>query len=126
MCFLGKPRDYSKNIWKNELIQKFDHKIRDRINICSALLRPGISISGTTMQSRTYNQYIDFVKYDTEQSLDWFMKNLNLTPTDYCFPFDDESEELKEILRSFGFKNFFGANRTTIEEIYAKKNNCNR
>ena len=45
VCFLGKPRDYSKNIWKNELIQKFDHKIRDRINICSALLRPGISIS---------------------------------------------------------------------------------
>jgi peptidoglycan/xylan/chitin deacetylase (PgdA/CDA1 family) len=56
----------------------------------------------------------EWIKEDTEKLLYWFNKYLKITPTSYCFPFNQESDNTKNILIDYGFKNFYGKNRINI------------
>lgn len=57
----------------------------------------------------------EYIKNDTEKLIDWFKCNLNIIPTDYCYPFNQKTEKLENILKMYGFINFYdGVNRIMI------------
>jgi hypothetical protein len=59
---------------------------------------------------------INFIKEDTELMLQWFEKNLNVSPDIYSFPHYIENRFQRSILKSYGFKEFYGASERSIVE----------
>ena len=49
------------------------------------------------------------IREDTELCLEWFRRHLGRVPESYCFPFNEYSPPLLEILRSYGFREFFAS-----------------
>jgi peptidoglycan/xylan/chitin deacetylase (PgdA/CDA1 family) len=61
------------------------------------------------------SEKIKHIKEDTELMLNWFRKELNFTPTKFCFPYNDDLNGLYKItLKKYGFKEFFGRERISI------------
>jgi hypothetical protein len=56
-------------------------------------------------------------KYDTERMIKWFDELLKIKPTHYCFPFNKEKLLMREILRRYGFTNFYGNERVPVEAL---------
>lgn len=59
---------------------------------------------------------LDLLKYDTEEMLEWFSKNLNIVPTIYTFPHYKEFSMMRLVLSTYGFNEFIGP-RKEIEEL---------
>lgn len=61
---------------------------------------------------------VDHIKKDTELMLEWFQSNLNYTPAQFCFPYNDDLGGMyKGILEGYGFLTFHGRERTPIEML---------
>lgn len=61
---------------------------------------------------------VDHMKKDTEAMLEWFEKNLNMTPTSFCFPYNDDGQGMyKAVLKKYGFVNFYGSERINVDEV---------
>ena len=104
-----------QNFWKKELIDSLAPIYKKiNVNIYSKLSIKGLNRINNKLSIRTHTQWINYIKEDTEKALEWFYNNFKLTPTKYCFPFNDESDTLKNILINYGFKKFYGKNRTEI------------
>jgi hypothetical protein len=83
-------------------------------------LRSRLSVTGYDVdygrfRRRTMEEYEEFVRTDTEMCLEWFRRHLGISPRKYCFPFNDESETLTEILTGYGFTEFYGRERVPLE-----------
>lgn len=58
----------------------------------------------------------NFIIEDTEKMIHWFSDKLKMVPTIYCFPYDNTSDNLINILKRYGFTKFFGAERIDIRD----------
>lgn len=95
--------------WKMERFKDFS-KIADQdFSIRSRLAFQGFDFNNGLLIRRSVSAWEDYIKYDTELCIHWMEQNLGLTPDLYCFPFNEHSEKLISILKSFGFKEFFAA-----------------
>jgi len=106
--------------WKLERINNIEHISLEAFSIRSKLAFKGYEIDGGKVIPRSENAWEDFIKYDTEQCLKWFERNLNFQPRIYGFPFNEYGDKLVSILKSFGFKQFFAARPKNREEITAR------
>jgi hypothetical protein len=95
--------------WK---LARFDNRpeisARD-LSIRSRLAFQGYYFKDEVLMRRTQTQWQDYIKNDTELCLRWMEDNLGVRPDHYCFPFNEYSDKLIAILKSYGFTRFFAA-----------------
>jgi hypothetical protein len=61
---------------------------------------------------------ITFMLEDTERMLNWFDTNLQFRPTAFCYPYNNDVDQLyTAVLQRAGFKQFFGRERTPVEML---------
>jgi peptidoglycan/xylan/chitin deacetylase (PgdA/CDA1 family) len=59
-----------------------------------------------------------YVIEDTKMMMSWFRENLNISPTKFCFPYNDDNHGLYEpVLKTQGFTEFYGRERIAIESL---------
>lgn len=69
---------------------------------------------------RSMVDQVDHMKMDTDLMMEWFDEKLGFTPTSFCFPYNDDVQGLyPAVLKRYGFVNFYGDERTNIDEILA-------
>lgn len=90
------------------------------MNRRSKLAYPGYSYSGEKLLKRSKTEWLDYIKFDTESCLAWFEKNLGFQPDKYCFPFNEYSPVLVEILKSYGFRQFYNGKSGDNQQIYRR------
>lgn len=54
--------------------------------------------------------------HDTKMMMKHFKQN-NLTPTSFCFPYNDDNEVYKCLLKQYGFTKFYGKERIDINVL---------
>jgi hypothetical protein len=79
--------------------------------IRSRLAYRGYTCKKGRLVRRSSQEWLDFVKYDTEACLEWFDAHLGYQPTDYCLPFNEFSRGLIAVLKGFGFTTFYNGRR---------------
>jgi hypothetical protein len=86
----------------------------------------GHSHSHTNLNSfSTLVEKVDYIKRDTETMLEWFQKNLGYEPTSFCFPYNDDMDGLyRGLLRKYGFTDFYGNERISVESLQPNRNIC--
>ena len=57
-----------------------------------------------------------WVKNDTEALLKWFKEQLDLVPTIYVYPFDEKTDKIEELLKTYNFTEFYGSNRASLAQ----------
>lgn len=103
----GKIKPVSR--WKKERFKDYPEGFEKEFAIRSKLAFQGYRLKNNCLSRRTETQWEDYIKYDTQQCLNWFEVNLGKVPDAYCFPFNEYTEKMISILKSCGFKKFFGA-----------------
>ncbi len=103
--------------WKRERIPEVKDISPEEFSIRSKLAFKGFEMCDQKVIPRSQTAWEDFIKYDTELCLRWFEQNLNIQPKMYAFPFNEYSSKLVNILKSFGFEQFFAARPKNKEEI---------
>ncbi|MGD8990850.1 MAG: hypothetical protein PVI00_05285 [Desulfobacterales bacterium] len=103
--------------WKLERIQAVKDIPLDEFSIRSKLAYKGVEVVGGKLIPRSEAAWEDYIKYDTERCLRWFDQNLKMQPRIYGFPFNEYSDKLVLILKSFGFEHFYAARPKNITEI---------
>jgi peptidoglycan/xylan/chitin deacetylase (PgdA/CDA1 family) len=78
------------------------------LSVRSRLAFQGYEYVRGELVERSPGEWLDYIRSDTEQCLEWFAGNLGFTPSLYCFPFNEYSETLLRELRSYGFTQFYG------------------
>ena len=61
------------------------------------------------------------LKRDTENMQSFFSKELKIRPSKFCFPYNKEIYGYQRMLRSNGYKDFFGSERIDIETLLKEK-----
>lgn len=66
----------------------------------------------------TLREKVEHIVKDTTLMLEWFDKNLGIRPTKFCFPYNDDCDQIYTgLLKSrFGFTEFYGKERATPDE----------
>jgi len=106
--------------WKMERFADFS-KIADQdFSIRSRLAFQGYDYHKGVLKRRSVQEWEDYIKEDTELCITWVEQNLGFRPDLYCFPFNEHNEKLISILKSFGFKEFFGARPAKSGDISAR------
>ena len=55
---------------------------------------------------------------DTKIMIKWFKENLNFKPTSFCYPYNNDIDGIyTQLLRTAGFTDFYGRERTAIESV---------
>lgn len=117
--------------WKTERFQNLPAGFEQEFALRSRLAFQGYRLENGRAVRRTEKEWEDDIKADTERSLEWFKVNLDLQPDRYCFPFNEYSEKLIAILKTYGFKTFYGARakgradiieRADVDRLVAPKN----
>lgn len=90
------------------------------LNRRSKLAYQGFSYSGGNLVKRSMTEWLDYIKYDTESCLEWFEKYLRFQPSIYCFPFNEYTPVLVEILKSYGFRRFYNGKSGDNEQIFSR------
>lgn len=79
----------------------------------------GHSHSHTSLHN--FPRMVDKIQYimdDTERMLEWFNRNLNIHPTSFCFPYNEDFQGLyPAILKRYGFTEFYGRERIPVETL---------
>jgi len=95
--------------WKLERFQNSPEIGRQDLSIRSKIAFQGFHFQDGSLERRSISEWEDYIKYDTEHCLKWVADNLGFTPQLYCFPFNEHTEKLILILKSFGLTKFFAA-----------------
>jgi hypothetical protein len=90
------------------------------LSIRSKLAFQGYYFKDDILTRRTQAQWEDYIKNDTELCLRWMEDNLGFRPDWYCFPFNEYNEKLIAILKTYGFKKFFGARSGKSAEVFSR------
>lgn len=88
----------NKNIMK--LFNKF-FTIKSKLSTC------GYEFIDNKMKERQFNDYLNFIKEDTEKCVDWFKRYLYFTEL-YAYPFFNESKELNNELLKYNITKLYG------------------
>jgi hypothetical protein len=94
--------------WKIERLSYHPEKTNPATSIRSSLAFQGLKLKAGKLVPRKQTEWLDYIKYDTESSLQWFDENLGYVPDIYGLPFNEYSGTMLEVLESFGFKEFYG------------------
>ena len=103
--------------WKRQRILSIDEISAEDFSIRSKLAYKGLEVDSGKLIPRSEAAWEDYIKYDTELCLRWFEQNLKLQPRLYAFPFNEYSSKFVNILKSFGFEQFFAARPKGRTEI---------
>jgi hypothetical protein len=103
--------------WKRERIPSIDQISPEDFSIRSKLAYKGVEVNGGKLIPRAQSAWEDFIKHDTELSLKWFERHLKIQPKIYAFPFNEYSSKLVNILKSYGFQQFYAARPRNEKEI---------
>lgn len=103
--------------WKLERFQNHPEITEKNYSIRSKLAFQGYDLRNGKITRRSEPEWEDFIKYDTERCLAWFNSNLKFIPEMYCFPFNEYNDKLISILKSFGFKKFYGARAKEEKDV---------
>ncbi len=103
----GKIKPLSR--WKSERFKHYPDGFEKEFSLRSRLAFQGYLLQEGLFTRRKAAAWEDFIRYDTEKCLKWFESNLGFTPDIYCFPFNEYSDKMISILKSYGFKKFYGA-----------------
>ena len=115
------PRKKKKlSPWKRARFQNHPAISEKKYHIRSKLAFQGYHLKDGKLSRRSGSEWEDYIKYDTEQCLRWFDSHLNLKPETYCLPFNEYSDKMLSILKSFGFKKFYGARPVEGIDIYRR------
>ena len=106
-AFLGNKEDYMTLEQVKELMSK-----------------PNVSIGGHSHDHKNLTNFVSlyekitYIENDTKSMIEWFKINLNLKPTKFCFPYNNDYNGLyKSLLKKYGFTDFYGSERTPIETL---------
>ena len=94
--------------WKIDRLGYHPEKMNPGTSIRSRLAFQGFQLRDGKLVPRKQSEWMDYIKYDTEQSLKWFEENLGFAPEIYGLPFNEYSDKMIAVLESFGFKEFYG------------------
>jgi peptidoglycan/xylan/chitin deacetylase (PgdA/CDA1 family) len=89
-------------------------------SIRSRLACRGFNCRDEVLVRRSEQQWMDYIKFDTELCLKWFESNLGFTPTAYCFPFNEYDDKLIRVLKSFGFSMFFNGSSAGNRDVFTR------
>ncbi len=106
--------------WRLERFQNHPEISEEKYHIRSKLAFQGYNLIHGKISRRSESEWEDYIKIDTEQCLKWFRLNLNIVPEMYCFPFNEYSDKMVSILKSFGFKIFYGSKPLVGEDIHRR------
>jgi hypothetical protein len=90
------------------------------INRRSKLAYQGYLYSQKKLIKRPKTEWLDYIKYDTESCLKWFEKYLGFQPSHYCFPFNEYTDALINILKSYGFIHFYNGSSGDNKQIFSR------
>jgi hypothetical protein len=103
--------------WKLERFENRPEIVAEDLSIRSRLAFQGYYFKGDKLVRRSQTQWEEYIKYDTEQCVNWVRENLDFSPELYCFPFNEHNEKVISILKTFGFKKFFAARPGKSPEV---------
>ncbi|MFO7708564.1 MAG: polysaccharide deacetylase family protein [Desulfobacterales bacterium] len=121
-----KPKPVSP--WKAERFADVPAGLREGLSIRSRLAFQGFEFAQGRLAARTEERWLEFIRRDTELCLNWFERHRLRRPEAYCFPFNEYSSRLIDVLAAFGFREFYAARsardprligRTDIEALGA-------
>jgi hypothetical protein len=113
-----KPKALSP--WKSARFKEVPEPLRRGLSIRSRLAFRGFEFHQGRLVPRSEDDWMDYIRRDTELCLGWFEKHLGRAPTAYCFPFNEYSPPLIEMLRSCGFQEFYGSRSPKDPGIIAR------
>ena len=65
---------------------------------------------------------LNYIKTDTDRMISWFDENLGFKPTAFCFPYNEDYQGIyKQVLKTYGFEDFYGKERKSIESLLATR-----
>lgn len=102
-----KPKPVSP--WKSARFKDVPEPLRRGLSIRSRLAFRGFEYHHGRLAPRSESDWLDFIRRDTELCLGWFETHLGRAPNAYCFPFNEYSPPLIEMLRSCGFQEFYAS-----------------
>lgn len=102
-----KPKPISP--WKSARFRDVPEPLRRGLSIRSRLAFQGLEFRQGRLRPRPERDWLDYIRRDTELCQRWFEKHLGRVPKAYCFPFNEYSPPLIEILRSCGFEQFYAS-----------------
>jgi len=102
-----KPKPVSP--WKSERFADVPAALRQELSIRSRLAFQGFEFAEGRLAPRSEDRWMEFIRRDTELCLNWFERHRIRVPDAYCFPFNEYSSRLIDVLASFGFREFYAA-----------------
>ena len=60
---------------------------------------------------------VSYANQDTGKMLDWFSAHLQYKPDHFCFPYNEEDDLYRAVLRKHGFTTFYGKDRVAVESL---------
>jgi peptidoglycan/xylan/chitin deacetylase (PgdA/CDA1 family) len=76
----------------------------------------GVEIGAHGHNHIKYYLHSKQMKQDIERMLEWFDKHLCMRPTSYAYPHYEDPYPLTQMLKEYGFTNFYGKERIEIEQ----------
>lgn len=95
--------------WKLERFAHVPEAVRRGLAIRSRLAFTGYEYREGALAPRSRAAWREEAERDTESLLAWFHTRLGIAPTAYCFPFNEYTPELVELLSGYGFREFYAA-----------------
>jgi hypothetical protein len=100
-----KPRPASP--WRLKRFAPVPAHLLPAMSIRSRLAFQGHEFRAGRLRPRAEAAWEDYIRRDTELCLEWFTRHLKRQPELYGFPFNEYSSKLIEILKTYGFKEFY-------------------
>lgn len=113
-----KPRAMSP--WRR---RRFGHVPADLLasmSIRSRLAFQGCEFDGGRLRPRSEADWEDYIRRDTELCLEWFARHLNRQPHLYGFPFNEYSPKLIDVLKTYGFREFYAGSSVKHAEVIGR------
>lgn len=67
---------------------------------------------------KNLKERVNHLKRDTELMMEWFNVHLNHKPTKFCFPYNEEDDLYRAILKLNGFSEIYGKSRIDIDKLF--------
>jgi hypothetical protein len=113
-----KPRPASR--WRRQRFAPVPAHLLHAMSIRSRLAFQGHEFRAGRLRSRSEADWEDYIRRDTELCLEWFVRHLQRQPEFYGFPFNEYSAKLIEILKTYGFKEFYAGSSVKHPEVIGR------
>jgi hypothetical protein len=113
-----KPRPVSP--WRLQRFTPVPAPLLHAMSIRSRLAFQGHEFRAGRLRPRSEAAWEDYIRRDTELCLEWFARHLKRQPELYGFPFNEYSTKLIEILKTYGFKEFYAGSSVKHAEVIGR------